>query len=422
MKATGGYVIAPPKLRMSYKMQYNQLLSQRTQHMQANALREILKVVAQPGMISLAGGLPAPESFPIALIEQLTHDAYAEFGVRTLQYDVTEGFGPLREALIGYLAWIGIQAQLEQVIVFSGSQSALDTIGKILITPGDLIAIEAPSYIGAISAFNAYQPTYVSLPTDEYGLIPAALDEVLRQNTVKFIYLVPTFQNPTGRTLLLERRQQVAAIIQRHGALVIEDDPYSLLRYSGDAVPPLHQFAPENVMYSSTFSKVLAPAFRIGFVVAPAPLARWLVIAKQAADLHTQTLGQAIAALYLAGEHLQAHLPRIIDLYRPRRDAMVAALAAHFSSDFRWNNPDGGMFLWLEGPDGLDCEALYWEAVKQNIAFVPGTYFYFDNTHRRPNTMRLNFTMANEAMIQQAVRTLSQVAADFMAKAHTPQT
>lgn len=402
-------------------MQYDQLLSQRTHNMQANALREILHVLTQPGMISLAGGLPAPESFPVALIEQLTHDAYAEYGVRTLQYDVTEGFKPLREALLSYVAWRGLKAQFEQLIVFSGSQSALDTIGKILITPGDLVAIEAPSYIGAISAFNAYQPNYVSLPTDEYGVIPDALDEVLRQNKVKFIYLVPTFQNPTGRTLTLERRQHIATILKRHDALAIEDDPYSLLRYSGEAVPLLHHFAPNNVIYCSTFSKLLAPAFRIGFVVAPPPLARWLVIAKQAADLHTQTLGQAIAALYLLGRHLEAHLPRIIDLYRPRRDAMVAALQAHFSSDFRWNNPDGGMFLWLEGPEGLDSEALYWEAVKQNVAFVPGNYFYFDAAHRRPNTMRLNFTMANEGMIQQAVRTLSQVAAEFMEKVGPPQ-
>jgi 2-aminoadipate transaminase len=395
-------------------MRIEDKLSARTEFMQASAIREILKVVAQPGMISLAGGIPAPESFPIEIIRQITNDVLDEFGPAALQYDKTEGFDPLRNALLDYLPQRGIvNVKLETLTVFSGSQSILDLVGKVLITPGDKIAIEAPSYLGAISAFNAYEPDYVSVETDDDGIIPDALEAVLKTQDIKLVYLVPTFQNPTGRTLSLERRKRVAELLKQHDVLLLEDDPYSALRYSGEELPPIQQFAPDHVIYSSTFSKILSPGLRIGFGVAPALLSRWLVIAKQGTDLHTQTFGQAISALYLTGGYLNEHLPKIIELYRPRRDAMLEALAKYMPEGFTWTQPEGGMFLWLAGPAGFDAEALYHDCVGRGVAFVPGKYFFFD-TSQGSNTMRLNFTMVSADVVTQAVQTISQAAQDML--------
>jgi 2-aminoadipate transaminase len=392
---------------------YDKYLSSRTRNMGANAIREILKVVSQPGMVSLAGGIPAPESFPLELIEQITSEVFAKYGAAALQYDATEGFTPLREALVPYLQSKGVVAELDTVTVFSGSQNVLDAFGKIVISPGDAVVLEAPSYLGAISAFNPYEPTYISVATDEQGVIPEALADILESQTVKCIYLVPTFQNPTGRALPLERRKQIAELIQTHDVLLLEDDPYSALRYSGEPLPPIQQFAPEHVVYNSTFSKILSPGLRIGFCVAPKDLTRWLVIAKQAIDLHTQTLGQAIAAEYLSGGHLDAHLPHIIDLYRPRRDAMLAALDSYMPPGYEWEQPEGGMFLWMHAPEGVDTEALYWRCVEENVAFVPGKFF-FTEPDTGTNTMRLNYTMVDETTIREAVRTLGGVATGMM--------
>lgn len=389
-------------------------LSRRTQYMQASAIREILKVVAQPGMISLAGGIPAPESFPMEIIRQLTNDVLDEFGSAALQYDKTEGFDPLRETLIPHLTERGVRVvRFDTLTIFSGSQGVLDLVAKVMITPGDKIAIEAPSYLGAISAFNAYEPDYISVATDDEGIIPEALEEVLKTNEIKLVYLVPTFQNPTGRTLSLERRKRVAELIQEYDVLLLEDDPYSALRYSGTALPPIQQFAPEHVVYSSTFSKILAPGLRIGYCVAPKDLARWLVIAKQGTDLHTQSFGQAIAALYLSGGYLKEHLPKIIDLYRPRRDAMLSTLDANMPTGFRWTKPEGGMFLWMQGPAGFDGDALYEACIARQVAFVPGKYFFFDESIGL-STMRFNFTMVTEDVIEKAISTVAEVAQELV--------
>lgn len=399
---------------MVKNMDISQKLARRTEFMQASAIREILKVVAQDGMISLAGGIPAPESFPMGIIKQLTNDVLDEFGSAALQYDKTEGFEPLRISLIPHLTERGVEnVNMDTLTIFSGSQSVLDLVAKVLITPGDTIAIEAPSYLGAISAFNAYEPNYVSVITDDDGIVPDALEIVLKENDVKLIYLVPTFQNPTGRTLSLERRKRVAELIQQYDVLLLEDDPYSALRYSGTALPPLQQFAPEHVVYSSTFSKILAPGLRIGYCVAPKDLARWLVIAKQGNDLHTQSFGQAIAALYLSGGYLEEHLPTIIKLYRPRRDAMLSTLAECMPDSFKWTQPEGGMFLWVEGPAGFDGDALYQACIERNVAFVPGKYFYFDESPGVA-TMRFNFTMVTENVIEKAVRVVAKTVQEML--------
>lgn len=389
----------------------------RTRRMGANAIREILKVAAQPGMISLAGGVPAPESFPLALMGELTAAVMDRYGAQALQYDRTEGFGPLREALSPYLAERGVIAAPQEILVTSGSQGVLDAVGKIFTSKGDRVAVEGPTYLGALSAFNPYEPTYVSMETDADGVVPESLDAALAPGDVKIVYLVPTFQNPTGRTLPLERREAIARIIRRRGALLVEDDPYGALRYRGEGLPPVQTFAPENVVYVSTLSKVFAPGLRIGFCVAPEAIRRWLVLAKQGVDLHTSTFNQALAAEYLSGGHLQRRLPAILDIYRPRRVAMLDALDRYFPRGFQWSRPDGGMFIWAAGPEGMDMEAVYRTAVERNVAFVPGKFFYA-REGEGAETLRLNFTNAAEADLDRAVKTLADVMSDCAGGRH----
>ncbi len=391
---------------------FQRLLSQRTLTIRKNQIREILKVVSQPGMISLAGGIPAPETFPLEELYRINEAVLDRYGVAALQYDLTEGFTPFREALVSYLGAKAITVGADDILVFNGSQSVLDTLGKVLITPGDAIALETPSYLGAISAFSAYEPRYVCIATDDEGILPESLEEALDRQEIKFIYLVTTFQNPTGRSLSIERRLQVAEIVKGRGALVIEDDPYSDLRYRGEAVPPFYTYAPENTVYVSTVSKVFAPGLRLGFCVAPPLIHEWLYTAKQGADLHSNTYAQALATEYIRGGVIDMQVPKIIELYRPRQEAMLAAMEQHIPGDYTWTKPDGGMFIWVEGPAGLDAEALYWKAVERKVAFVPGKYFYIDPADGLP-TMRLNFTRPNEATIEEAIAALGRVMREF---------
>lgn len=393
-------------------MNIEPLLASRVKNISASAIREILKIASRPDVISFGGGLPAPESFPLDLIRELMDLVLSRHGSRAFQYDQTEGFAPLREALAAYGRGKGVDAGVEDFLISSGSQGFLDSFAKIFISPGDLVAVEAPTYLGALQAFNVYRPRYVRLEADQDGLIPESLEEVLGTGKIKFVYLVPTFQNPTGRTLPLGRRQRVAEIIQAHDVLVIEDDPYSELRYRGEPLPPLQSLAPEHVIYVSTFSKIFAPGLRIGFFAAPREIRRWLVLAKQGVDLHTSTLTQALAAEYLAGGYLERHLPRIIQLYRPRQEAMLQALESEFPSGFQWNQPEGGMFIWAEGPPGLDSEAVYPRAVEKGVAFVPGKFF-FAEPGVGSATMRLNFTNSSEPDIRRGVHILAKTLRGF---------
>jgi 2-aminoadipate transaminase len=390
-------------------MDTNHLISHRTLNLGSNIIREILKVVSQPGMVSLAGGIPAPESFPMHILTEVSETVIKKYSSRAFQYDQTEGFPPLREVLSEYLSVMrGISAKPEDVLIASGSQGALDAVGKVLINPGDKVAVEAPTYLGAIQAFTPYEPEYISLETDGDGVIPEFLEQVLRTQRIKFIYLVPTFQNPTGKTIPLNRRKEIADIVQKHRTLLVEDDPYSLLRYEGDDLPPIKTLAPEQTIYISTLSKVFAPGLRIGFFVSPKWIQKWFVLVKQGTDLHTSTFNQALATEYLSSRYLKAHLPRIIEIYRPKQQAMLDALEKYFPEDFRWSRPQGGMFLWAEGPKGMDMEKVFWNTVKRKVAFVPGKYFYTEKDAGQ-ETMRLNFTMADEDTIDRSIKTISEV-------------
>ena len=388
-------------------------LAHRTRNMGASAIREILKVVSRPGMISLAGGIPAPESFPMHILQDIIDTVIRKYGSRAFQYDLTEGFLPLREALVGYLAAKGIDAAADKILITSGSQGILDGLGKILITPGDRVAVEAPTYLGALQAFAPYAPRYVQIDTDDQGMRPDALEQALSTQSIKFVYLVANFQNPTGRTLPMQRRKAIADIIRRHDTLLVEDDPYGDLRYRGTPLSPINVLAPDQVVYISTLSKVLAPGLRIGFCLAPALIRRWLVLAKQGVDLHTSTFNQALAAEYLYGGHLDRHLPRIIALYRPRQHAMLEAMQRFFPSEFSWSRPDGGMFVWVQGPSGMDMKIVNQQAIARNVAFVPGTFFFARPGDGR-ETLRLNYTMADESTLYRAIKVLGDVFREAM--------
>ena len=396
-------------------MPSDQRLARRTRHMSRSAIREILKVASQPGVISLAGGVPAPASFPLELMHRLSFDVIQKYADRAFQYDLTEGFTPLREALAPYLMNRGMHVSADHILITSGSQGALDALGKILISPGDMVAVESPTYLGAIQAFTPYEPRYAAIPCDDEGVIPEALDEMLMCHPVKFVYLVPTFQNPSGRTLSLARRQAIADVLKARNTYLIEDDPYSDLRYEGQAVTPIKSLIPDRVIYVGTLSKVFAPGLRIGYCIAPEPVRSWLVLAKQGVDLHTSTFDQALAAEYLQGGHLHEHLPHILALYRPRQSAMLEALADFMPPEFRWSRPQGGMFVWVEGPADIDLAAVYPEAIRQRVAYVPG-YFFFTEPGAGPNTMRLNFTMPAPEEIRSAVRTLGMLVRSFRNK------
>lgn len=386
------------------------ILARRCSGMNQSTIREILKLLSRPGMISLAGGMPAPEAFPLELIGELSARVLEKYGSAALQYNPTEGFAPLREQLAEYLAGLGISVTPERILVTSGSQGLLDGIGKILINPGDQVVVESPTYLGAIQAFAPYGPGYLEVETDAQGVIPEALEAILGENRVKFVYLVPTFQNPTGRTLSLQRRRQVAEILRKYDTLLVEDDPYSALRFRGDPLPPICSLAPDHVVYTGTFSKVLAPGLRVGFCSAPDVVHKWLVLAKQGVDLHTSTFNQALAAEYLSGGHMQPQVAEIVALYSSRQQAMLAAMNKSFPGFLKWIEPDGGMFIWVEGPQGSDMEAVYHQAIKQNVAFVPGQYFYV-RPDRGHNTLRLNFTTSNEASIEKAINLLGGILA-----------
>jgi 2-aminoadipate transaminase len=389
-------------------MDFRNLLAQRTRNMEASAIREILKAVSRPGMVSLAGGIPAPESFPLEIMKELTSRVIEKYSSSAFQYDLTEGFRPLRDALADYLRKRGIRATGDEIFIASGSQGVLDALGKILVSRGESIAVEAPTYLGAIQAFNPYGPVYARLDTDDDGIIAESLERVLESGRIKFMYLVPTFQNPTGRTIPLARREKIARSIQKHNALLIEDDPYGALRYRGEDIPPIKVLAPENVVYVSTLSKVFAPGLRVGFFVAPQRIREWLILAKQGVDLHTSTFNQALAAEYLSGGYLEEHLPKIINIYKPKQEAMFQALERYFPDGFRWSKPEGGMFIWAEGPKRIDMEKIYWRSIERSVAFVPGKFF-FTRKGEGIETMRLNYTMADEEGIDRAVKTLSEV-------------
>lgn len=391
--------------------------AQRTQRMKSSAIRELLKLTEDPEVISFAGGLPAPDVFPVEEFSAACEQVLKEWGAQALQYGATEGYMPLREMIARHTARYGISVSAEHILITSGSQQALDLIGKVFINPGDRILVEEPTYLGALQAWNAYGAEYVTVPMDEDGMITSGLENALRSG-VKFIYVLPNFQNPTGVTLSLPRRQELIEIADRYGVPIIEDDPYGQLRYEGENLPSIVTMDNEyrrnggseyvgNVIYLSTFSKTLAPGLRLAWVIAPTQVIRKLVQAKQGADLHTATFNQIVAYEVARGGFIDRHIWLIRRIYGERRNIMLDAMEELFPPGVSWTKPKGGLFLWGMLPEGMDTTEIFKIAVKRKVAFVPGTSFYA--TGGGENTMRLNFSYSNPDQIQIGIERLSNV-------------
>lgn len=344
----------------------------------SSPVREILALTARPEVISFAGGLPAPELFDAAGIAAAFQHVLAEEPMRALQYSTSEGDPALRAAVAARTTARGLPTGADDVLVTTGSQQGLTLLATALLEPGDVVLVEDPCYLAALQTFSFAGARVVPVPTDDEGIDPAALDEITARERPKLLYLVPTFQNPTGRTLSAERRAAVAGVAARRGLWIAEDDPYGELRFEGEPVPWVASFpgAEDRTALLGSFSKVMAPGLRLGTVRAPAALRRACVIAKQAADLHTSTVDQAAAARYLAVADLDAHLRRVRDAYRARRDALVDGLSAALPAGSRWNRPAGGMFVWATLPEGYDATALLPEVVRHDVAYVPGAPFF----------------------------------------------
>jgi len=387
---------------------WDEKYARRARGMTGSAIRELLKLTEQPEFISFAGGLPAPESFPVAEVAAAAAATLRDRGTQALQYGATEGYRPLRELIARRTSTGGHAVSVENVLITSGSQQALDLLGKVFLDAGDRVLLESPTYLAALQAWNAYEAVYIDLPMDEAGLDPSALESTLREEP-KFLYCVPNFQNPTGVTLSLERRQRLVTLAAAHGVPLVEDDPYGSLRFEGDALPSLLAIAGAagGVIQLSTFSKTLAPGLRVGWVVAPAEVIGRLALAKQGTDLHTGTLDQYIVHELLAGGQIEAGLPVIVARYRERRDTMLAALAEHFPADVRWTRPTGGMFLWVTLPRGIDASDLLPPAVERGVAFVPGKSFFPNGGGE--NTMRLNFSNAAPERIREGIARLGSL-------------
>lgn len=393
-------------------------LAGRLAGMKASEIRELLKVIERPEIISFAGGIPDPALFPHQEIAAAYRRVLESNALRSvaLQYSVSEGWLPLREFICelqnrGTL----LGATPDNVVITSGSQQGLEFIGKLLIGAGDLVAVTRPTYLGALQAFAPYEPRYLSVPVDEEGVLPDALEDAFRQNP-KFFYLVPDFQNPNGITTSLARRRAVIELAGRYGIPVIEDAAYTELRYDGEPLPSLLAldaeragpgagFRPRNVLYAGTFSKTVAPALRVGWLTGPEEVIHKLVLMKQAGDLHSSTINQIVLG-EVVREIWPALTARLRAAYRVRRDAMLAALERHFPPGTRWTRPAGGLFVWLELPEGVDGTRLLERAINEvNVAFVPGAAFHADRSGA--NTCRLSFSMVGPETIDEGIRRLS---------------
>ncbi|WP_392551944.1 PLP-dependent aminotransferase family protein [Orbus wheelerorum] len=382
--------------------------SKRAAALQSSAIREILKITELPHVISFAGGLPSPNTFPVEKIKQAVDTIMdSDEAFSALQYGPTEGYKPLREWVINLINQREkTKLTVDNVLIVTGSQQALDLIGKALIDEGTKILVETPTYLGGLQTFTQYEPEYVSIASDDQGLNPDLLsdEDAISAN---FLYTIPNFQNPTGRRLSAERRKKLADKAIANNLLMIEDDPYGELDYQGHRLPSLISYAPTNTVYLGSFSKILAPGMRLGYVVGPADFIRKLVQLKQAADLHTPSYTQHIAYQVVKDGYLGDHIPKIRELYKKRCEFMLEQLAKYMPKTVRWTKPEGGMFIWVELPEHIDSTALLAIAVQNNVAFVPGETFFATNP--RKNCLRLAFVTVPEDRIEQGIKTLAQL-------------
>jgi 2-aminoadipate transaminase len=381
--------------------------SQRAEQLQSSAIREILKITMRPEIISFAGGLPSPLTFPVERMREAYDAVLTRAGKVALQYGPSDGYAPLREWIADSLSTPDSKIVPEQVLMLSGSQQGLDLLGKVLVDEGSKVLVETPSYLGALQAFSVYRPQFVSVATDDDGLVPADLEAV--GQGARLLYSLPNFQNPTGRSMTLERRVALVETCARLGIPLIEDDPYGALSYNGEPLPKLLNMNPGGVVYMGSFSKVLTPGIRLGYAVAPVPLARKLEQAKQATDLHTAQLTQMVVHEVVKDGFLSEHIPTIRQLYADQCQAMLDALQEFFPASATWTRPQGGMFIWVTLPAHINSMELLEAAVAENVAFVPGAPFYANTP--ASNTMRLSFVTVPPEQIRIGVQKLGRLIA-----------
>jgi 2-aminoadipate transaminase len=404
------------------QLRWDKLYARRVAHMTSSAIRELLKVTEQPGFISFAGGLPAPEVFPVEEVASVSARILRDSGPQALQYGPTEGYRPLRELLAEHMRHGGGAVTVDNVLITTGSQQGIDLVGKILLDPEDAVVVESPTYLATLQAWRAYEARFLGVRSDDHGIQTEHLEELLEQRP-KLVYCVPNFQNPSGVTLSVDRRRQLADISLRHGLPIVEDDPYRDVRFEGNHLPRLLEVEAKdrsdsretyrgNVISLGTFSKILSPGLRVGWVIAAPQVIGQLVQAKQGTDLHTASFNQMIAYEMMRSGFLDRHLPIIVDTYRERRDVMIAALAEHFPEGTTWTRPEGGMFLWVTLPDDIDAEELLRDAIKREVAFVPGRPFHVDGSGA--NTMRLNFSNSTPGQIRDGIGRLGEVISGYL--------
>jgi 2-aminoadipate transaminase len=378
-----------------------------------SAIREIFKLLDDPDIISFAGGVPNPDTFADGQIARIAQELLLSEGKALLQYGITEGYRPFRETAMELMKARGIACSLEQVIATSGATQGIDAACKTLLNEGDAILVESPTFLGALQIFNSYEAMIVPVGMDEDGVMLEDAEDKMRRYHPKFFYIVPNFQNPTGRTLSLERRRKLVELAGKYGVMILEDDPYGDLRYAGQALPPVKSFDEEGgVIYLMSFSKTISPGLRVGAAVAPQPVIAKMTVAKQCADTHTPNLTQAIVDRYVREGLLNENLPRALQSYSLQLRAMLGAMEAHFPETARFTRPEGGLFVWCTLPEGVDALELLKEAVIEKVAFIPGTHFYDGGGHE--NTLRLNFSACGHARIEKGIEILGRVIAKHM--------
>lgn len=393
------------------------LFAERMNILRASDIREILKITQRPEVISFAGGLPAPEFFPSREIADVACRVLEREGTRALQYSTTEGHAPLRARIASRMnAKWGTALTPNEILITTGSQQGLDLIGKIFLDRDDVVVCESPTYLGAVMAFNTFRPRWIEIPTDDEGMNMRALDAALtREKRVKFVYVVPNFQNPTGRTWSLARRKELMALAVRHTTPVVEDNPYGELRFAGEPLPAIQSMDTTGIVMSlGTLSKIFCPGLRVGWIAAKKTFLDKLVIVKQGADLHSSTFDQMVAAEYLDTYDIDENIRRILVAYESRRDVMVTSLELEMPDGVRFSRPSGGLFLWVEIPEGIDSRELLTRCLEHDVAFVPGGSFF--PARNRDNTLRLNFSNMPEDRIVEGIRRLGVALREMMAE------
>ncbi|MFH0815533.1 MAG: PLP-dependent aminotransferase family protein [Methanobacteriota archaeon] len=397
---------------------FEHLFSERARGMKASMIRELLKLTHQRDIVLFAGGLPNPAAFPVEDVKGICKDLLAKSSEKTLQYGTTEGVTELREQLVERMKRKSIDCDIKNTIITSGSQQGLDLVSKVFIDPKDMVVVGAPTFLGGAGVFTSYQAQMEAIPIDEEGMPPDVLEDRLWKlhrhgRNFKMLYMLPTFQNPSGVTSPESRRKKIIDICAELDMIIIEDDPYSDIRYSGDDLRPVKSFDKEGrVIYMSTFSKILAPGLRVAWLTASEDIVSKLVIAKQSTDLCTNTFGQYIAHEYMARGLVDKHIEVIKKLYKAKRDIMLKSMKDHFPEGVKWTRPDGGMFCWVTVPDYIDTPGMFDKAIENNVAYVPGNAFYTNDGGR--DSMRLNFTHPTDEMIGVGIERLAKVIKDEM--------